>query len=232
MHKHILVVAAHPDDEVLGVGGTIINHVKNGDIVHIMIMAEGITSRSKKCNTKTVQAELSSLHAKCNEVAKLLGVKKLIKCNFPDNRMDSIDLLDVTKQIEKEIESFKPQIVYTHHAGDVNIDHMVTHNAVITACRSLPNQSVKTILFFETLSSTEWQMQTSDKSFMPNWYIDITQSIEKKKKALRLYESEMRSFPHPRSYEGVETLAKYRGCIIGVEKAEAFMLGRNIVSID
>ena len=232
MHKRILVVAAHPDDEVLGVGGTIINHTKDGDTVRIMIMAEGITSRSEKRDVDSARAELSALHAKCNEVAKMLGAEKPILCGFPDNRMDSVDLLDVVKEIEKEVESFKPEIVYTHHTGDVNIDHTVTHNAVITACRSLPDCSVRTILFFETLSSSEWQMQTSDKSFMPNWFVDITDSLEQKQNALYLYESEMRPFPHPRSYEAVEHLAKYRGCIIGADKAEAFMLGRNIVKFD
>lgn len=229
MNKRILVVAAHPDDEVLGVGGTIINHAKNGDIVHIMIMAEGITSRSIKRDIASAQVELDALHEKCNEVAKLLGADKLIMCQFPDNRMDSVDLLDVTKEIEKEVDSFKPQIVYTHHAGDVNIDHALTHNAVITACRSLPGTSTETLLFFETPSSTEWQMQTCDKSFMPNWYVDITESLELKLKALHLYSSEMRDYPHPRSYEAVSHLAKYRGSTIGVDSAEGFMLGRNII---
>lgn len=230
MNKRVLVIAAHPDDEVLGVGGTIINHANNGDVVHIMIMAEGITSRSDKRDVESNQDELRALHAKCNEVSKVLGAEKLIMCKFPDNRMDSVDLLDVVKVIEKEVDSFKPEIVYTHHAGDVNIDHTVTHNAVLTACRSLPGESVKTILFFETLSSTEWQMQTCDKAFMPNLYVDISASLEQKQKALHLYESEMRAYPHPRSYEAIEHLAKYRGCIIGVDKAEAFMLGRNIIN--
>ena len=229
MNKRILVVAAHPDDEVLGVGGTIINHSKKGDIIHILIMAEGVTSRNPKRNVSSDKRKLSDLHARCNEVSKLLGAEKLIMCNFPDNRMDSIDLLDVVKEIEKEVEDFKPDIVYTHHAGDVNIDHVITHKAVVTACRSLPEKSVKTILFFETLSSTEWQMQTSDKSFMPNWYVDITDSLKQKQKALHLYKSEMRSFPHPRSYEAIECLATYRGSIIGAQRAEAFMLGRHII---
>lgn len=228
MNKRVLVVAAHPDDEVLGVGGTIINHAKDGDNVHIMIMAEGITSRNEKRDAESARDELAALHAKCSEVAKILGAEKLIMCKFPDNRMDSVDLLDVVKEIEREVDSFKPDTVYTHHAGDVNIDHTVTHNAVVTACRSLPSCGVKTILFFETLSSTEWQMQTSDKVFCPNWFVDVSETFEKKKKILHLYESEMREFPHTRSYKTVECLAHFRGSIVGVEYAEAFMLGRNI----
>lgn len=229
MNRKVLVVAAHPDDEVLGVGGTIVRHAKNGDAIHIMIMAEGITSRTMRRDVDFSKDKLEELHSKSHEVAKMLGAEKLTMCKFPDNRMDSVDLLDVVKEIEKEVDSFKPEVVYTHHAGDVNVDHTVTHNAVITACRSLPDCSVRTILFFETLSSTEWQMQTSDKIFYPNWFVDISDCLEQKQTALKLYESEMRSFPHPRSYEAVEHLAKYRGCIIGCDTAEAFMLGRNIV---
>ena len=228
----ILVVAAHPDDEVLGVGGTISRHIKTGDTVHIMILAEGITSRRKTRNDSASRTELNALHARSRAVAKLLGAEKLTMCKFPDNRMDSVDLLDVVKEIEKEVEYFKPSIVYTHHAGDVNIDHTVAHNAVITACRSLPTCNVRTLLFFETLSSTEWQMQTGDKIFYPNWFVDISDCLEQKQVALKLYEPEMRDFPHPRSYKAVEHLACYRGCIAGVPYAEAFMLGRNIMKFD
>lgn len=232
MNKKVLVVAAHPDDEVLGVGGTILRHAKDGDIIHIMIMAEGITSRSEKRDVEVARDELAGLHAKCKKVSESLGAEKLIMCKFPDNRMDGVELLDVVKEIEKEVDSFEPEIVYTHHAGDVNVDHTMTHNAVITACRSLPDCSVKTILFFETLSSTEWQMQTSDKIFYPNWFVDITGTFVEKQKVLHLYESEMREFPHTRSYKAIENLAQLRGCTVGTEYAEAFMLGRNIVKMN
>ena len=231
MNKKVLVVAAHPDDEVLGVGGTILCHAKDGDIIHIMIMAEGITSRSEKRDVEGASDELAKLHSKCKKVSESLGAEKLIMCKFPDNRMDGVELLDVVKEIEKEVDSFEPEIVYTHHAGDVNVDHTITHNAVITACRSLPGCSVKTILFFETLSSTEWQMQTSDKIFYPNWFVDITDTFEEKQKVLHMYESEMRAFPHTRSYKAIENLAHLRGCTVGTEYAEAFMLGRNVVCL-
>ena len=226
--KNILVVVAHPDDEVLGCGGTIAKHVTDGDDVHILIMAEGLTSRDDMRNINLRNGELNELHSNSEQVAKILGVESLTMCNFPDNRMDSINLLDVVKKIEQIVEGIKPNIVYTHHAGDVNVDHLITHNAVITACRSLPGQCVKTILFFETLSSTEWQMQTCDKVFMPNWFVDIEKSFKKKMEALRCYESEMREYPHSRSYKAVEVLARYRGATVGCCLAEAFMLGRKI----
>lgn len=228
MNKKILVVAAHPDDEILGCGGTIIRHSEENDEVHIMIMAEGITSRDNSRNKDFRHEELKTLHQNTKQAAAIMGVKSIEIFDFPDNRMDSISLLDIVKKIETKIKEFQPNIVYTHHSGDVNIDHMITHNAAVTACRSLPGQSVKRLLFFETLSSTEWQMQTSSKIFKPNWYVEIGKTFEKKLEALRCYSSEMREYPHSRSYEGVGILAQYRGLAIGEKYAEAFFLGRNV----
>jgi LmbE family N-acetylglucosaminyl deacetylase len=225
-NRTVLIVAAHPDDEILGCGGTIIKHVLNGDEVHVLIMAEGLTSRDVVRKAHLRSKDLSQLHSKSHQTAKIMGVKNLTMCDFPDNRMDGVELLDVVKKVEEIVENIKPDIVYTHHAGDVNIDHTVTHNAVITACRPVLGQTVKTILFFETLSSTEWQMGTCDKVFMPNWFVDIEDTFAKKMEALRCYDSEMREYPHSRSYESVEILAKYRGTMIGRRFAEAFSLGR------
>jgi len=226
--KSVLIVAAHPDDEILGCGATIAQHVANGDSVHIMIMAEGLTSRDVNRNVQNHKAELTELHQKSIAAGKFLGADSISIYDFPDNRMDSVELLDVVKRIESQIAQVKPEIVYTHHSGDVNIDHIVTHNAVVTACRSLPGQCVKRILFFEILSSTEWQIQTSDKTFMPNWFVNADVYMDKKLQALRFYDSEMRAYPHSRSYKSVEILAMYRGTIVGCQYAEAFMLGRNI----
>ncbi|KHM52667.1 GlcNAc-PI de-N-acetylase [Anaerovibrio lipolyticus] len=226
-HK-VLVVAAHPDDEVLGCGGTILRHVANGDEVHIMIMAEGLTSRDNQRDVGLRQGELSELHRNAYKVSELLGAKKLTLLDFPDNRMDSVELLDVVKQIEAEVDDFCPDIVYTHHVGDVNVDHMITYKAVVTACRPLPGNTVKELYFFETLSSTEWQIPTADKIFTPQVYVDVEKYMDKKIEALHLYESEMREYPHSRSYEAVEILAKYRGFTVGKHFAEAFELGRYI----
>lgn len=228
MKRKVLVVAAHPDDEILGCGATIIKHIAQGDIVHTLIMAEGLTSRDLIRDSEMRAGELSELHSTAKRVSKFLGVSKLVIHSFPDNRMDGVNLLDVVKKIESEVDEYKPDIVYTHHAGDVNIDHKVTHDAVITACRSLPGNSVRDILFFETVSSTEWQIMTADKIFKPNVYVDVTEFMGKKRQALELYASEMRDYPHPRSYKGIELLAQYRGLTVGVHYAEAYMLGRSI----
>lgn len=226
-HK-VLIVAAHPDDEVLGCGGTILRHVAAGDRVRIMIMAEGLTSRDMSRDVELRHDELSDLHKCAKQVADLLGAEKLQICDFPDNRMDSIALLEVVKQVEAEIDDFSPDIVYTHHAGDVNIDHFITHKAVVTACRPLPGNTVRELYFFETVSSTEWQIPTCDTAFMPHVYVDIEKYIEKKLEALHIYGSEMRDYPHSRSYEAIRILAKMRGFTVGMKHAEAFMLGRLI----
>ena len=225
---NILVIAAHPDDEVLGCGGAIAKHTQNGDQVHILILAEGATSRNLERDRQLFASELSTLETAAHQASKILGVDSLFLYDFPDNRMDSCDLLDIIKVIEQAIDQYQPQIVYTHHAGDVNIDHQLIHRATVTACRPIPNQSVQTLLFFEIPSSTEWQTSGSALPFIPNWFVDISETLECKLKALEIYESEMRPYPHPRSLEAVEYLARWRGATIGVKAAEAFILGRNL----
>lgn len=232
MKHRVLVVAAHPDDEVLGCGGTIIKHCQKGDEVRILIMAEGLTSRGAKRDVVSNAKALKELHANSYKAAEIMGANQVNLLSFPDNRMDSVDLLDVVKQIELVVDEFKPDIVYTHHSGDVNIDHRITHEAVVTACRPLPGQCVKTLLFFETLSSTEWQMPVVDKAFAPNWFVDIEDVMDEKIKTLQCYGSEMRDYPHSRSYEAVEILAKYRGFCVGKVFVEAFEMGRNVVGKD
>jgi N-acetylglucosamine malate deacetylase 1 len=229
MSQNVLVVAAHPDDEILGCGGTIAKHVKKGDKVHCIILAEGITSRDKIRNRELHQRELEELGIAAQKANQILGVHTLRLLDFPDNRMDSVDRLDIIKVVEDLINEFKPDIVYTHHIGDVNIDHRRIHEAVITACRPIPgNHFVKQILFFETASSTEWMTPGSAPAFSPNWYVDISETLELKLDALRAYECEMREWPHARSVEALKYLAYWRGANIGVHAAEAFILGRNI----
>lgn len=229
MRKNILVVAAHPDDEVLGCGGAIIRHVQAGDSVHVHIMAEGLTSRSPQRASFKQDDQLKRLADCAEAVSQMMGVQSLRLHDFPDNRMDSLELLDIVKVVEAMIDEVKPDVVYTHHAGDVNIDHQLTHQAVLTACRPIPGAGVKTLLFFETPSSTEWNFSGIGAAFSPNWFVDISDTLPLKLAALALYEQEMRAWPHPRSLKAVELLAGWRGSTIGVEAAEAFVVGRNIV---
>jgi len=223
-----LVIAAHPDDEVLGAGGSMVKWAKSGSKVNVLIMAEGATSRHDNRDRNLCKNNLNLLNDAALEAAKILGIEYVELMDFPDNRMDSLNLIDIIKPIEKKIKELKPNVVVTHHPGDLNIDHIVINQAVLTACRPQPGSTVKRILTFEVPSSTEWQTTTINKPFDPNWFVDITESIEVKKNALSAYKSEMRNWPHARSIKAVEHLARWRGSTIGTEAAEAFMLIREI----
>ena len=224
----ILIIAAHPDDEVLGCGGSMVKWSKSGNHVHVLIMAEGATSRDRSRNKISRQIELSHLAQSAKKAGKILGVQSVELLDYPDNRMDSVDLLDVIKTIEKYIEKLKPEVVVTHHLGDLNLDHQIIHQAVMTACRPQPGHPVKCILSFEVSSSTEWQAPIVINPFVPNLFENISETLELKIKALEAYDSEMREWPHARSSKAVEHLARWRGASVGVEAAETFMLLREI----
>lgn len=223
----VLVVAAHPDDEILGVGATISKMVKNGYYAYALIMAEGQTSRwSNRADAdKTV---LKNLHSNTLKAADCIGYKKVIFADFPDNQMDSIDLLDITKFIEKYVDELKPEIVFTHHEGDLNIDHQLTARATLTATRPIGDYSVKKVYEFETVSSTEWNFGNKEEGFYPNYFVDINDTFNNKIKAMKCYTSELRDFPHPRSLQMLEAEAARWGAYVGLDKAEAFELVREV----
>lgn len=219
----VLVIAAHPDDEVLGCGGTIAWHASRGDDVHVAIMAQGLFSRGTPA-----EAEQTALREACQKANAILGVTSLECFDLPDNRLDSLDLLDIVQKVEALVQRHKPGIVYGHWSGDVNIDHRLLHEAVVTACRPQPGHPVHTLLFFEVASSTEWQIPHSAPAFLPNWFSDISQTLDTKLRALDAYAMEMRAWPHPRSLKALEHLARWRGATVGVDAAEAFVLGRRL----
>ncbi len=226
MHKSILVLAAHPDDEVLGCGGTIAKWVDVGARVHVAFLADGVYSR--QVGSLPLQAELLARRAAAQKACSILGAQSVSFGDFPDNRMDTISLLDVTQAVEALIDHHQPDSVFTHHAGDVNIDHRRLHEAVVTACRPQQGHPVKTLLCFEVASSTEWQLPGSGPVFAPNWFVDISATLARKLAALEAYAAEHRAWPHPRSRQGVEHLAHWRGATVGVDAAEAFVLGRQV----
>lgn len=228
MKQTVLIVAAHPDDELLGCAGTIARHAQHGDDVHVAILAEGSTSRDTQRDVLSRGAELSALERAAQTAGRILGVRSIVCHGLPDNRMDSVDLLDVVKIVEALVNEHRPSIVYSHHIGDVNVDHGLTHRAVYTACRPTPDHPVERFLTFETVSSTEWTPPGSAAAFSPNWYVDISSTLAQKLEALEAYESEMREWPHPRSLRAIEHLARWRGATVGVEAAEAFMLMRQV----
>jgi len=224
MNKNVLVVVAHADDESLGCGGTIARHIDEGDNVGIIFMTNGVSSR-----LEVDSCEVEKRQSAMTRAMEQLGVKDITCFDFPDNKMDSLPLLNITQSIEGVIDTFQPNIVYTHFSHDLNIDHRITHQAVMTACRPQKHSSVKTILTFEILSSTEWN-SPSFKTFTPQYFVDINKYWDKKLQALYCYKEELRVFPHSRSIECIEALAIYRGCTNGMKKAEAFHVERIICS--
>ena len=228
--NRIMVIAAHPDDEILGCGATIAKHIINNDEVHVLILAEGLTSRDDMRNRRGKEKEISQLKHMADEANKILGTTSIQLMDFPDNRMDSVDLLDVVKVVENEVNDIKPEIIYTHHGNDLNVDHCITHQAVFTACRPEPSAIIKKIYCFEVPSSTEWQPPLNNSPFMPNTFVDISDTLEKKLAALKSYTSEMKPWPHSRSIRAVEYLARWRGASVGFKAAEAFALSRNLIA--
>jgi LmbE family N-acetylglucosaminyl deacetylase len=224
---NILVVAAHPDDEVLGCGGTIPRLVNEGHDVYIAILGEGITSRYEQREEANPDL-LEVLHNDSLQVAQVLGAKDLFLYKLPDNRFDTVPLLDVIQIIEGLIEKLEPGVIYTHHNGDLNIDHVITHRAVLTATRPMVNQPVQEIYTFGVPSSTEWAFQTFKTPFCPNVFMDISNTLETKIDAMALYESEMRSFPHPRSAKALRVMAQRWASVVGCQAVEAFELIRAI----
>jgi LmbE family N-acetylglucosaminyl deacetylase len=216
-----LIIAAHPDDEILGCGGTAAKLISEGYSGSTLIVSEGITSRDKNRNLSLRAKELKTLKKKCIIANKKIGINKVYFLDFPDNRLDTVALLDIIKKIEELVEIIKPRVIFTHNNSDLNRDHKIVYDAVITACRPFPDSKIKEILSYEVLSSTNWS-SPEENDFKPNVYFDITKTINKKLKALSIYNSEMRKYPHARSLKAVDALSKFRGSTVGFKNAEAF----------
>jgi LmbE family N-acetylglucosaminyl deacetylase len=228
-NKKIMIVVAHPDDELLGLGATLHKLIKEFHVkTHVVILGEGITSRSKQRDIKVWQKELIIHRENINKAQAAVGYHSLSIYDFPDNRFDSIPLLDIIKVIESEKEKFQPEIIFTHHGGDVNIDHQRTFEAVITSCRPVKEEKVKAIITFETPSGTEWRSPTDPRHFLPNIFISVTEKdLDAKIKGMESYEFERREYPHPRSPKALKIQAQRWGIVVGVDFAEAFCLIRS-----
>ncbi len=220
----ILIIAAHPDDEVLGCGGTVTKFIKEGHKAYCLFLGKGKTSRGKK----TFKKEQKNLIEEAEKAAKILGINQIFFENFPDQKYDSISFLEIVKAIERIKKKIKPSIIFTHHSGDLNLDHQITFKAVLTACRPTKEETVKEIYSFEVPSSTEWGIPKRRNYFIPNIFFDISNTFNKKIEALKFYQSEIRDYPHPRSIKGVEIIARRWGTVVGKELVEAFELIRKI----
>lgn len=225
----VLVVAAHPDDEVLGCGGTIARMAYDGRSVHVLLLADGENSRASADGSGVAVGAVTARNAAAEKACQILGCASVECLNMPDNRMDTLALIDIVKEIEARITHYAPRTVMTHHGNDVNVDHRVVHEAVIVACRPIPGHPVEELLFFEVMSSSEWRPPGSGYGFEPNYFVDISATLALKNLALDAYSSEMREYPHPRSKLAIKSLARWRGATVGATAAEAFLMGRKII---
>lgn len=213
----ILAVGAHPDDVELGAGATLAKHVMLGDQVFILVLSTGAKARKS-----AGAGEVATLRVQCQESAKVLGAR-LEHLAFPDQRFDTIPLLEITRMVEEAIKSTRPDVVYSHHGGDLNADHQLTSAAVKVACRPI-GKSGRAVYAFEVPSSTEW-----GEGFKPALFVNVAGApFAKKEAALACYANEMGVFPHPRSPEAIRALAQWRGATAGVEAAEAFEVIREV----
>ena len=216
----ILVVCAHPDDETLGLGGTIIKNIKKGAKVYVLAFTDGELSR-EKVSDKKIKKRRDEFNKACN----ILGVHKTKFLDFKDQQLDNHLLMKLAKEIEIVIKEWKPNIVYTHFWGDMNQDHRQLFDATLIATRPSPWSNINKILCYETPSSTEW----GNENFCPNLFIDIEKELPIKLKALKQYKHEIEKFPHPRSIDSIKNRSKYFGSSVGIKNAEAFFVLREII---
>lgn len=211
--KRVLCVASHPDDEAYGCGATLYKHARAGDEVRVLWMTDGASWREP------------TILAQGREALMVLGAKGFYRGRFTDQTLDRGPLINQTVKIESVVTRFRPDVVYTHSACDLNQDHVATHRATLIACRPHSQHSVKRVLAFEVPSSTEWGLS----SFRPTCFVDVSgNALDAKIAACLEYEGEMRRFPHPRSPEALRALAAWRGASAGVHAAESFEVVREI----
>ncbi|MGW2571416.1 PIG-L deacetylase family protein [Streptomyces sp. NPDC001537] len=216
----VLVLAAHPDDELLGAGGTLARHVRDGDAVHALVLTEGASSRYR-------EGLAEDLAKSAQRSAQVLGLASLELWSLPDQRLDTLPLIDVVQQVETVVDALRPDLVYTHFPGDVNSDHGVVARAAWTACRPYVLPGLRRFAVFETPSSTEWAWSTDD-AFTPSLYADVTRTLQVKLEAMSCYETELRDHPHPRSLRALQERAAYWGSRVGRPAAEPFQVLREM----
>lgn len=221
--KSLLVIAAHPDDEVLGCGGTLLKLKKKKCKISILFISDGVSSRENIASSYNLL--IKKRYAAAKKVAKIIGAHRVDFLSLPDNNLEKIGLLNITKKIERLINIIKPDTILTHSNLDLNLDHQLVNKSVLVATRPQNNGIIKNIYSFEILSSSEWNFGT--KIFEPNHFVDISNEIKSKIKLIGYYNSELRKWPHPRSKKGIEVLANFRGQSVGVKFAEAFKLIRS-----
>lgn len=219
--SRVLVIAAHPDDELLGLGGTVARHAADGDEVTAVIVSEGASSRYQGGADET-------LRASARAAAAVLGTREVRFLGLPDQQLDARPILEVIRPIEEAVSALRPEVVYTHHWGDLNRDHRVVSEAVMVACRPVGDSYPRRLICFETPSSSEWSSTDLSLQFVPNSFVDIGATVEHKLRAMACYQTEVRPAPHPRSLASLRSRAAYWGQIVGRAYAEAFVVVREV----
>lgn len=218
--EKILVIAAHPDDEVLGCGGAMARHIEEGESVIILVLGEGIAARAGVPAVEIQEAQ-EKLYADMRASHRIIGAGEPRTCALPDNAFDSVPLLSVVHEIEKVMADIQPTLIYTHHGSDTNVDHRIVAQAVDAAVRPMQGNVLREVRAFEVPSSTEWNF--TRPQFRPQVFVALSEGqLKKKIDAMNAYASEVRAFPHPRSSEYLEALARVRGGQSGFRAAEAF----------
>jgi LmbE family N-acetylglucosaminyl deacetylase len=220
--KKILVIATHPDDEVLGCGATIARHVDAGDQVTIAIATRGAPDLFSDEFMARIRAELQAAQA----VLKVTDVRFL---DFPAPKLDTVPAHQVADAISKVIRSTECETIYLPHRGDIHADHRAVYQATLVAARPIDNLKVRQLLCYETLSETEWAPPIGADAFIPTVFIDISATLDRKLSAMKCYASQLKEHPHPRSLQSIEAQAHLRGATVGFMAAEAFMLVREVV---
>jgi LmbE family N-acetylglucosaminyl deacetylase len=225
---NVLVIASHPDDEVLGCGGTMARLAADGAAVHVLILATGMTSRAGFDPERDAPA-LAIHRDRAHRAGALLGAREVRLQGLPDQKLDTLPLLEITRVIEEEIHRVRPEWVFTQHGGDLNLDHAITFRATLTATRPMAGGIVRHLYSYEVPSSSEWAFGQFDPRFQPSVFFDITAHLETKLAAMAIYESETRPSPHPRSLDAIRALARLRGASAGFTAAEAFHCVRCLI---
>ncbi len=218
MSKNVIVIAAHPDDEILGAGGTLLKHAKNGDKVYWLIVTNVFAIHG------ATQERIEERQAEIAKVAKEVGVEKTFKLDYPSMSLTSSSLLDMIPKISKIFTEIKPEIIYCLNRSDAHSDHRVIFDAVMACTKSFRYPYIKQVLMYECISETEFAPALPEKVFIPNYYVDISEFIERKLEIMKIYKSEIAEHPFPRSLKNIKALAHFRGASVGVEFAEAFQL--------
>lgn len=218
----VLVFSAHPDDEVIGAGGTIARHAASGDEIYWCIVTQGY---SPPWSEETLAAAKQQVY----EVQQILGIRKVFFLGFPTVKLNTVPYIDLSSALQRVVDEVKPEIVYTTPRDDINQDHRIVFECTLVATRPLPGNSVRRLLCYEISPTTRFGLPAGSSGFISNVFIDITEYMDKKLAAMNCYKTELREYPHPRSLEGIRLFAQERGLSVGLKAAEAFMLVREIV---